>query len=196
MLITTYLEPICSVNKTSDTHDHRAKIGDVMPSNNNMTGKVSYDIGTSHSIGVGYKSVDGSVSEGGTIGRSSAERVDPVFRTEEHTAKTTWRYRDYKYTCTGKIEARPESHQGGYYIPGRSRPSYTHCKSYAPMTWTTSDAKAWTYQQGVSLFGGALYVNTQTGYTSKVEISYQFAVEKALCGSNANPPQARLVAGK
>jgi hypothetical protein len=188
----------CSrVTKTNDTHDHGAKVGDVMPSNEYMSGKLSNEIGTSHNLGVGYQAWNGAVEEGGTISRSSSESVDPILRTAEHTARTTWRYRNYKHTCTGRVMARPESHQGGYYVRARSRPNYTHCKYYAPMTWTTTDATAWTYQEGVSLFGGALYVNAQTGYSSKVEISYRFLERgRTLCGSNADPPQARLVAGR
>lgn len=189
-------EPVCDVYKTSNTHDHRAKISDVMPSATYMKGKVSYKIGTSHSLGVGVKTYSGALSESGTITRSSDESVDPIFRVENHTARTTWRYRDYKNSCTQNITARPESHEGGYYVPQRDHPSYSYCKYYAPMTWSTTDATAWTYQSGVTLWG-ALNVNAQTGYSSDVKVSYQFLDRgKYLCGNNANPPSAKLVAGK
>jgi hypothetical protein len=189
------MEPICSIDKTSNTHDHRAKIGDIMPSVNNMTGRLSYRIGTSHALGIGYKAYNGAVSEGGTITRSSDESVSPTYQAWNRVARTTWRYRDYKNPCTQAIHARPESHQGGYYQSSRSHPSYSYCKYYAPMTWSANSATAWTYQAGVTLWG-VLNVNAQTGYDHDVTLSYKFGVGKYLCGNNANPPSAKLVAGR
>ncbi len=190
----TLREPICSVNKTSTTADSSAKVADVMP-DDDVTGQVTYRVGSSHSLGVGYKSASGSVSEGGTMDRSSSETVAPSFVSFDHTARTTWRYRDYKNSCTQQVTRRPESHQGGYYRPSRSQPSYSHCLSYPSGTVSYDTAKAWTYQGGVTLWG-VLNVNAQTGYNTKVTLQYKLATSHQLCGNNANPAQAQLVAAK
>lgn len=193
------LDPLCSSpKKTAVTHDHRAKIGDVMPSLSNMTGRIIYKVSSSHSLGVGIQFPDGSFKESGTITRSSSESVTPVFRTANHSAKTTWRYRDWKTGCAGQnTTARPESHQGGYYIPTRTHPAYEHCRWYPKGTlWESTTATAYTYQAGVTLWS-VLNVNGQAGYDSEVKLQYNMPnYAKYLCGSNDDPPQARMVAGK
>lgn len=192
--LVTDREPICNTMKTSSTHDHKAKISDVMPAVNNMTGRVTYNIGSSHSLGVAYKAYNGTVSEGGTKTQSSNESVSPAFLGHDHTARTWWRYRDYKNSCTQKVMAQAESHQGGYTTATRSRPKYKNCRKYEPQRpWSRDTNRAYTYQAGVTVFG--INVNAQTGYTSKVSLQYDFAVTRWLCGNDANPPSAKLVAG-
>jgi hypothetical protein len=41
-----------------------------------------------------------------------------------------------------------------------------------------------------------LNANAQTGYNNNVTLSYELATSHQLCGSNANPAQAQLVAAK
>lgn len=188
-------EPICSTIKTDVILDKSAKISDVMPATNYMTGRVTYTIGSSHELGVGIKSHDGIASEGGTITRSSSESVTPAWRGYDHTARTIWRYREYKSTCTGRITARAESHEGGYLTPTRSRPSYTNCLRYSPQEkWERETNLAYTYQAGVEIYG--IGVNTQSGYNQSVRLQYAFPERSRwLCGNDANPAQAKLVAG-
>jgi hypothetical protein len=49
--------------------------------------------------------------------------------------------------------------------------------------------------RGVTLFG-VLNVKGQTGYNNNVTLPYELATSHQLCGSNANPAQAQLVAAK
>lgn len=188
------MDPICSVNKTPVTHDHKAKVSDVMPAVSNMTGRVTYKIGSSHSLGVAYKDRTGTVSEGGTQTRASSESVSPQYYGHDHTARTWWLYREYKNSCTQKVMAQAESHQGGYTTVTRSRPTYTHCRKYeSQQPWSRDTNSAYTYQAGVNVFG--INVNAQTGYTEDVTLQYSFPVTRWLCGNNAYPPSATLVAG-
>lgn len=195
LMLTAAAEPICSTSKTSVTHERKAKVSDVMPAPNYMKGKVSYAIGSNHTLGIAVKSQDGSVSAGGTTSRSSQEAVNPVWRGYDHTARTFWKYREYKNWCNGQVTARPESHEGGYYIKERSRPNYKHCKKYAAQAdWTRHDHEAWTYSAGLSLFG--VNLKSQVGYDSKTILWYSFPDRaRWLCGNDANPPSAKLVAG-
>jgi hypothetical protein len=191
MYVADPIGPICKTSKTSNTHDHRAKISDVMANTPYVKGKATYKIGSNHELGVAWKSTGGSVEAGGTVSRKSSESVSPDAVNTDHTAWTDWRYRDFKNTCRG-TQARPGSHQGGYYRTSRSRPSYTHCKHYPAATWTRTTNKAWTYRAGVTIWG--VNVHTQVGYDDETALVYVLEKGKYLCGNNANPPKAKLVA--
>lgn len=195
-LAATAMEPICSVSRTTTAYQKRATVGAVMPSANAMTGRLTYTSGASHALGTAYQSAVGTVDAGATITResSSSHSFAPDFIGRRHTARTDWRYREYKNTCTQRVHARPEAHTGGYYRPDRGKPSFRYCKGYPAGTWTRNQAEAFTFGAGVTLWG--LGVNTQAGYTSDVTLQYRLNSSGNLCGSNAYPPMAKLVAGK
>ncbi|MGL5808503.1 MAG: hypothetical protein ACRCYQ_00980, partial [Nocardioides sp.] len=59
--------------------------------------------------------------------------------------------------------------------------------------WAGARGTAWTYSAGFQLKG--LSLNSQTGYDTFTELNYKFPRRKKLCGNNAFPAQAELVAG-
>lgn len=181
--------------KTDVKWTRKVKISDVMPSKSYMKGMVRYKVGTKHSIQVGVK-VGNNVSGGSNLSVSSDEKVNPVAWKGDKTARTKWRFRRYTHGCVPTWhQARPETHQGGYTTVNRSRPNYKKCSKYRKMNeWSQARGKAWTYGAGWQLWG--VNFDAQTGYNSKTELVYRFPKKSRwLCGSNAYPPQARLVAG-
>lgn len=181
-------------NKTGKTWIRTVKISDVMPAKRFMKGKVRYHVGTSHSIQVAVK-VGTSVSGGSNRTVSASENVNPTAWHGDKVAWTKWRMRRYTHDCAPSYhQARPERHEGGFRKTKRSRPSYKKCMRYAKGSWSNARGKAWTYKAGFALWNHTF--DAQTGYNTKTVLVYKFPNRHAwLCGNNASPPHAQLVAG-
>lgn len=181
--------------KTDTTWERRVKVSDVMPEVPYMKGKVIFKNGSEKSLEVAVN-LSGTVSGGGTLSREASEKISGAAFKKDRTAKTDWKFRKYYHGCAEHyVQARAERHEGGYYKPQRSRPSYTKCKRYGAVdAWTDAEGKAWTYAAGFKLWGSGF--DTQTGYDTMTELVYQFPKKRRwLCGNNDVPAHAELIAG-
>lgn len=148
-------------------------------------GTVTQAAGVDHTLGVGVKVSGGGWSGSGTSTESfgaSASQGNVV----NSSAWNRVNYRDYGNTCSVVTYRRPV---GFYDLLSNDWARVSHTRFTASCStklkgadWDTGSAKNRTYGTGMDI--GPLNVSAQSGYTSKMNLHFDFTQRSRLCGNS------------
>lgn len=176
--------------------------------------RVTYTYGNSSSLGVGFSTSGqyGSFSSNGTTSQSNSSTVE--FGSFDRAGigaqiVTGWDYGSFVSTCvdystgwtTTWYDFRPIRFDGGNYsyttgqwnVGGYSA---NRCNPYGPNdVFTRSSSTNVTWTDGVAS-APIIGVNLQStsGWTSAMNVTYRFTGNAWLCGNNGTPPSSALIA--
>lgn len=168
---------------------------------------LTYTNGSSSTLGVGFSNTGsfGTYSANGTQNKSSTFSVSFGSQSSYGADKEIVSGYDYvklKTTCSSPTyvyyEVVPKAFAGGnwsYTISPLT--GYTYCTPYQSgdhVERATSNNV--TFSNGVNLAGPiGINLSAKTGYNTQTKITWDFSGNSNLCGNNAKPPTASLVAG-
>lgn len=146
--------------------------------------------GVDHSIGIAY--ADGNSWTGGADGGTktiSLEAYGTKTLTGNSTAFNSLNFDDYVNICGWTLREASSVYAILSRIDAAAEPNFTYCTTYTSGTYGKIKGVNITYTNDTNV--GAVSVNSQSGYNSSTELSWQINGKSQLCGSNDGWANAR-----
>jgi hypothetical protein len=139
--------------------------------------------GVDHSIGIAY--ADGNSWTGGADGGTktiSLEAYGTKTLTGNSTAFNSLNFDDYVNICGWTLREASSVYAILSRIDAAAEPNFTYCTTYTSGTYGKIKGVNITYTNDTNV--GPVSVNSQSGYNSSTELSWQINGKSQICGSN------------